>query len=244
MATRGSTNRALELFFQLCLKTKFRKSVDDIKKLYGIPIVGFRDEESIQKWVHQLRKSKHIIRTRYPKWAGSLDDYFAFQNDCMLILRKNGLREASGIMLLMQRYLLSGSFDFESPAIDNNASFFIDIPWPPENKKGDDWKKEVVRLWIYDSATLPSAKEYLKKHWKLIKLFWGMSAPEKAKKVQPIRTKNRILRILREYEKSRDELGLLKGETKDVHVSKFLLEKYNDRVTPSNVRKIYKKYKK
>jgi hypothetical protein len=87
-------------------------------------------------------------------------------------------------------------------------------------------KKPFVSLLIYDHASLEETQEYLQTAWKSVKKELDKQRGEPARRVRRSTHKERDGEVLELYEKSREELGLKKGEYKEIAVARMLSKKY------------------
>jgi hypothetical protein len=224
-----------EMLQRVVQRISFQTDIKDIRKEYKIPAYGFTSNLDFEKW-----------------WTGkvlSFDEKGELNSKMDNILIKYNL--PLGAALLLEMYIATNDFyilpklpqDFfscEFEEINNSlpvGSFSpIEATWKKSGKK-------FIRLYIGEDASLPMVKNYLDHHWQLVKQdVFGKLKGEKV--IRKTETNKRNQLIWYYYQKSRKELGLKRGEYKDIRISTILERDHGIKVEPENIRKIVQRMKK
>ncbi|PIR86462.1 hypothetical protein COU13_00805 [Candidatus Kaiserbacteria bacterium CG10_big_fil_rev_8_21_14_0_10_43_70] len=213
-----------EMLYRATLKQSFQSDVEEIRRIYGIPECGFKNRSAAEKW-----------------WLGEdekLHSSADFDQGIWDLLSKHYLPQ--GANGLLESYVLINNFKF-LPKLAHN--FFIceyeEILLTPSamEKRWLNSNKKFIRLYISEDTSLPMVKAYLDEHWRSIRKLVFLKT-KKQKTIRRSKNSKRDELIWKLYQKTRIELGLTRGEYKDVRVSTILELKYGIKVTPENIRKI------
>ncbi len=201
---RGDT-KSDELFYQISLGDVFQTDVRNCRDRFSIPKDGL-DAEDIRRWYISLG-----------------DKYGEFLDVLTDILRRYKL--ASSFINPLEEYVVTNETQNLYP-LRPHPFYDIDTPqgYLAEQHRKD--AKPFVSLLIYDYASLDEIQAYLKTSWKYVKKELDKQRGEPAHRIRRSTHKERDREVLALYEKSREELGLKKGEYKEMAVARMLSGKY------------------
>ncbi|MFZ3044254.1 MAG: hypothetical protein WA058_04090 [Minisyncoccia bacterium] len=212
---KGDT-KSDELFYQISLGDAFQADIRDCREKFSIPKDGL-EAENIRRWYSSLDD-------KYGKFLDLLTD----------ILRRYKL--ASSFINPLEEYVVTNETQNLYP-LRPHPFYEIDTQkgyWAEQYRKD---AKPFVSLLIYDYASLAETQAYLKSSWKRIKKELDKQRGEPARRIRRSTHKERDREVLALYEKSREELGLKKGEYKEIVVAQMLSGKYGV-IDSDNVKRI------
>jgi hypothetical protein len=204
---------AREALYRVTLSDRFQKEVKHIRQGLGIPSGGFKSKEALLRW-KKTPGNQLLMVFDIPEEVDSL-------------LLQHKLQPS--FESLMTAYVLTSDLLYDAPpdsfGCDVEGVYAVDPEGGGilENKWGAG-QVPYARLYIPQSASLSSVQRYLKQHWPYIsKEILGKKS--NAKNIRRTRNAKRDNLIASYYQRSRSELGLKKGEYKDIAVARLLKEK-------------------
>lgn len=242
---KQTPNKAEELFYRASLREAFRADVLKIRTMFGIPGNGFKSAEAAKKWLSDY------ISNKQPDPPGT--NFFVEERN-FLIKHRLPLNAST---LFHSHILLNGeqhiyqNLDDGICEIDDNVGTIAEVESPisiriisPTETKWHISGQSFVKLFISASATPTDVQRYIKNNWSMIQeAFKKQLGNKQLVRVRMATHKKRDENILELYSLSRQELGLRKGQYKDIAVASRMAE-LGYKVTPENVRKIISRQKK
>jgi hypothetical protein len=211
---KGDFNKWEEIFHRVILRDSFNNDVKKSRKSLGIPIAGFFSEEKRLKWL-----SKNNI---LDVWASELE-----------LLKRYNLPLTCRSML--SNYLF---FNGEVKLHSMQKPVIATIDKYTNNKNAyKEFGQPFVKLYIFDDSNLKGVQKFIKDNWETVKGMFFEQRQIDIPEVKRMRNKQRDKEVFQMYQKSREQLGLKKGESKDRVVANLLKVKYPG-LTDDNVRKI------
>ncbi|MFA6414740.1 MAG: hypothetical protein WC217_01080 [Candidatus Paceibacterota bacterium] len=202
---KGDT-KSDELFYQISIRDDFQAHVRECRDTFTIPEGGLKKGDT-KRWYESLGRNK------YSQFLDALAD----------ILRHYKL--SNSFINPLEEYVVTNETQNLYP-LRPHPFYEIDTPsgYCTEQHRKD--KKPFVSLLIYDYASLEETQEYLKKSWNNIKQSLDKQRGKPTRRIRRWTHKDRDEEILRLYEKSRAELGLKKGEYKQIGIARLIATKY------------------
>ena len=207
---------------------RFKLDIKNIRREHGIPQNGFKNID-------------------YGEWAEDYNYLFLeFRRDIDNILIKHGLPLGAGFPL--EVYTLTNKFSLLSKNPPNFYSCDLDQTWSPgiSSPIEEKWRKsgeKFVRVYIGENVSLRMVQNYIEQHWSIIQnTFFKNSESKKLIRRSSNFERDKLIGYY--YQKSRSELGLIKGKYKDMKVADILMDKHGIKITPEHVRKIAQRMKK
>lgn len=206
-----------EYFYRVTLRDDFQSAVKKCRQTCGIPATGFTTSTAARKWEKSLSEVKRA-------------EFFMCVDNIWLAYRFSYV-----ILPRVERYVLTNRTN-TSGLIGIEAFSEID-PRGLIARRHRKNKRSFVSLLIYDRASLKEVQNYLKTIWPYVKRDLERQAGKQLSRIRTSSHKERDEDIIKLYEKSREELGLKKGEYKQIAVARIISEKYG-RVEPEHVQRI------
>jgi len=204
---KGDT-KSDNLFYRLILRDDFQADVKKCRDNFAIPAKGLQIGKETAGWHNSL---------------GGRSEYGRFLDVLGRLLRSYKL--SSSFINLLEEYVVTNE---TSTLYPGRPYPFCQIDTLDGRFATENWKdkKPFVSLLIYDYASLEETQEYLKKSWNNIKQSLDKQRGKPTRRIRRWTHKDRDEEILRLYEKSRAELGLKKGEYKQIGIARLIATKY------------------
>lgn len=228
-----------ELVHRASLKSTFELDVKRLRGTLGIPTDGLSSAKESALWEIESLKSAIIFRKQGN--SGQLPVRFiASRVEIMSLLVKYELPPSA--RALVENYVLNGN-RFPS-AVSDSFAIAMDMGYtnPTDIFTTQEalWRmnnEKYVRLLIHEGITKGSVRSFLDANWdKIQRMLTAPDAP-KAKRIRTAPNKERDTLIHEFYSKPARELGLKRGEQKDIAVARMLMEQ-GYRCSPEIVRKV------
>lgn len=205
-----------EVFYRFSLRPAFNHDLVELRKKYKIPSGGFTDQNYIETWLRKFDKAFDRV------------EYYL---DTAKFLSKHKLPLTRASSDLLDEHLLSNNkIKFRPSSLD-----FCCIVEPPGKEETDNFSisPQFVRIRIYPDASISDVVAYVKKNWWSIRKLLGSR-----KRIRKTLYKEVYAEIFELSQKSREELGLRRGDYRDVKISQMIKEKYGLNFSPEYIRKI------
>ena len=255
-ARKSKTDKAQELFYRASLRPSFQQDLILLRKIKGIPDEGIKTFDDLRKWdigyLSDLSAllDTEVIKVKAKKHIDWWKKIVEFKTNASEILIKNGLPNTSGAYKLLESYVLSNNKKVEGITPRKTENLFISCDVDParlENPKLKTHGRAMVKIEIYDTASLQEVQDFIQANWKFIGSIFN-SVLGKKKQTRIRRMKNKITDelVFELMNKPRSELGLIRGKAyyKDIAVSKILLNKYGIKISPENIRTKFSRQRK
>jgi len=238
---RPKTNKAEEIFYKLSFNPNFQNDIKTFRNKFNIPENGFRKELDLKDWLAKRDKylDKLIAKGKITNKDSNPIDMLVYLLSQTTILKKYDLPITSASQDVLENYILSNGGIPLSLRSENLGCEFV----VPEEIKLQNTKQSFVEIRIYDKASQSDVFNYVKDNWNFIKTILSLNK-EKSKRIRITKNKERDEIIFKLSRKSREKLGLERGNYKDIKISSIMEEKYGIYVTPENIRKIISKQRK
>lgn len=235
---RIKTNKAEEVFYRLSLKPNLQNDLRAFRSKFDIPQSGFKKDLDLKDWLAKRDKyldklmAKGKITNRDSKPIDMLD-YLLSQ---IAILKKYGIPITSASQDVLENYILSNN---KIPLSLRSENLCCEIV-TPEGTKSQNTSQSFIELRIYDKASQSDVFDCIKKNWKFIKTILKVKkgSNKQERRIRKMVNKKRDEIIFKLSQKSRKELGVERGNYKDIVIYSIMKEKYGVSISPENVRKI------
>lgn len=227
------------------LREGFQDDVQRIRARLGIPSSGFTSEEESVIWAIEALEEAVVFRKR--KHSGQMPVRFlTSQIEIAAMLDKYKLPPSARTGL--ENYILNDN-KFSS-ALPNSFAVAMDMgytdPTDIFSTREAVWRlsgQKYMRLLLHEGVTKRDVISFLNANWKRIQQKLAVPGQSKPKRIRMTQHKERDALIHEFYSKPRQELGLRRGEYKDVRIASILNEQGHG-YSPETVRKVASTQKK
>jgi hypothetical protein len=240
---RIKTNKAEEVFYRLSFKPDFRNDLKLFRHKFDIPQNGFKNELDLKDWLAKRDKylDKLIAKGKITNKDSKPIDMLDYLLSQIFILKKYKIPITSASQDVLENYILSNN-KIQLPLRSENLCCEIITP---EEIKLENTKQPFIELRIFDRASQSDVCDYVKDNWHFIKTILRLKKKDGQNgRIRKIVNKERNEIIFNLYRKTREELGIGRGEYKDIKISSIMKKEYGIEITPENIRKIISRQRK
>ncbi len=212
-------DKTTELIYRISDHPDFQLFIKDFRKRYQIPINGFGDKESIDKWrgkkdrlidflTKQIVKGKrgHISHTMLRPDDIDPVGFELVKQRILGLFKLPATPQASDIL---EQYLLTNELPVSSES-GGDSLFMIETVQIPKTQR------PYVKLVIFDGASQPDCVAFIQKHWKEIKKaiqLEGGSKPDSKFRRTKATNRARYNLTMQLSKLKREQLDIKKGAT-------------------------------
>lgn len=240
---RIKTNKAEEVFYRLSFKPDFRNDLKVFRTKFDIPQDGFKKELDLKNWLAKRDKflDKLIVKGKITNKDSKPVDMLDYLLSQIAILKKHKIPITSTSQDVLENYILSNN-KIKLPLRSENLCCEIITP---EEIRLENTKQPFIELRIFDKASQSDVCDYVKDNWHFIKTILRLKKKDRqGGRIRKVINKERDEIIFKLYQKSREELGMKRGDYKDIRIHSIMKEKYGISISPENVRKVISRQRK